>query len=341
MTKEEILQLIRQGESFRLEAKKAEKEVPVSVWESYSAFCNTDGGIILLGVSEDKKTKELYVSGVEDSGKIIQSFWNQINNKQKVSDNLLFNRQVYALSIEDKDIVVIEVPRADRHYKPVFINDNLFAGTYRRNADGDYHCQREEVKAMLRDQADITLDNTIVENVDWQELDKDTIYRFRMRFRNLKPDHVWNTLDEALEGGISDPRNAILFKMFVLVDIGERIGSGLQNLRYVWEQLGQEQPVLRESFSPDRMRLEIPLDESITNPVTNRFDGHNLSERQEAVLCYCREAHSSREILSYLGVSYQSKNIKQYVSDLVEYGLLIPLIPDKPNHPGQKYVSVG
>ena len=46
MTKEEILQLIRQGESFRLEAKKAEKEVPVSVWESYSAFCNTDGGII-------------------------------------------------------------------------------------------------------------------------------------------------------------------------------------------------------------------------------------------------------------------------------------------------------
>ena len=196
MTKEEVLQLIRQGESFRLEAKKAEKEVPASVWESYSAFCNTDGGVILLGVSEDKKNKELYVSGVEDSGKIIQSFWNQINNKQKVSDNLLFNRQVYALSIEDKDVVVIEVPRADRHYKPVFINDNLFAGTYRRNADGDYHCQREEVKAMLRDQADITLDSTIIENVDWQELDKDTIYRFRMRFRNLKPDHIWNTLDD-------------------------------------------------------------------------------------------------------------------------------------------------
>lgn len=38
MTKDDILQLIRQGESFRLEAKRAEKEVPASVWESYSAW---------------------------------------------------------------------------------------------------------------------------------------------------------------------------------------------------------------------------------------------------------------------------------------------------------------
>ena len=38
MTKDDILQLIRQGESFRLEAKRAEKEVSASVWESYSAW---------------------------------------------------------------------------------------------------------------------------------------------------------------------------------------------------------------------------------------------------------------------------------------------------------------
>lgn len=40
--------------------------------------------------------------------KIIQSFWNQINNKQKVSDNPLFHRQVYTFSIEEKDAVAIE-----------------------------------------------------------------------------------------------------------------------------------------------------------------------------------------------------------------------------------------
>ena len=189
MTKEQLLQLIKQGEGFRLEAKKAESDIPETVWESYSAFCNTDGGVILLGVSE-KKDKTLFISGVQNSTKIIQSFWNQINNKQKVSDNLLFDHQVYTLSIDNKEVVIVEVPRADRHYKPVFVKDSLFGGTYRRNAEGDYHCTREEVKAMLRDQSDITSDSMVVEEIDWQELDKDTIYRFRMRFRNLKPDHL-------------------------------------------------------------------------------------------------------------------------------------------------------
>ncbi|WP_368347524.1 hypothetical protein, partial [Parabacteroides merdae] len=46
--------------------------------------------------------------------------------------------------------------------------------------------------------------------------------------------------------------------------------------------------------------------------------------------------------LYYLGVPYHPpKNIKQYVSDLVEYGLLIPLISDNPGHSNQKFVSVG
>ena len=40
--------------------------------------------------------------------KIIQFFWNQINNKQKVSDNPLFYRRVYAFSIEEKNAVAIE-----------------------------------------------------------------------------------------------------------------------------------------------------------------------------------------------------------------------------------------
>lgn len=50
------------------------------------------------------------------------------------------------------------------------------------------------------------------------------------------------------KGGESDPRNKTLMKMFNLIDIGERAGSGVPEMFSVWEDQGWEEPVIEERF---------------------------------------------------------------------------------------------
>ena len=96
-------------EDNRLEAKAAQGGVPKSMWETYSSFANTEGGIILLGV-EQKKDHQLVVEGVDDPHKLISQIWDLVNNRQKVNVNILTERMVRAERVDGKDIVVVEVP---------------------------------------------------------------------------------------------------------------------------------------------------------------------------------------------------------------------------------------
>lgn len=52
-----IKETLLKGERVTLECKRAKAEVPKSVWQTYSAFANTIGGQILLGVDEDLQDK--------------------------------------------------------------------------------------------------------------------------------------------------------------------------------------------------------------------------------------------------------------------------------------------
>jgi predicted HTH transcriptional regulator len=393
-------------ENFHIEAKKALGGVPASLWETYSAFANTDGGIILLGVSEENSV--LKITGVQDVSQKIQNIWNTLNNRNKISANILTEKRIYTQKVEGKDIILINVPRADRHDKPVYINNDLFGGTFRRNAEGDYHCSRQTVKSMLRDQSDSPIDGIVIHELSWKDLDMESIARYRNRFASLKPAHVWNGLDtveflkkigairkneedifcptlaglvmfgtenvitqifpdyfldyreqydnerwsdrvvsnlgewsgnvfdfffriadkvsadikrpfrmlnsfereddtaihqairealanavihadyygkrgiviekrkneirianpgicrpdikEILEGDVSDPRNPIIFKMFALIDIGERAGCGIFNLITLWKQTGWNKPILKENFDAERTTLVIPIE---------------------------------------------------------------------------------
>ena len=80
-------------ENNRIEAKKAAGGLPRSIWETYSAFANTIGGVILLGV-EELPDHSLRPIDLSDPQQLVTEFWNIINNPNKVSVNILSDRNV-------------------------------------------------------------------------------------------------------------------------------------------------------------------------------------------------------------------------------------------------------
>jgi len=124
-------------EGNRLEAKLAKGGVPTSLWETYASFANTDGGLILLGVKENKN-HTFAIEGIDNPEQMEKAFWDGVNNKRVVNINLLNNSDVEIKDVDGKTIIAIHVPRAERIYRPVYKGKDMFTGTYRRNGEGDY-----------------------------------------------------------------------------------------------------------------------------------------------------------------------------------------------------------
>lgn len=92
--------------------------------------------------------------------------------------------------------MVIWVPSAKREQKPVSINDDLFGGTFRRNWEGDYHCTRLQVKTMLRDQTEETMDMEVLDEAEIEDLNQDSIRGYRNSHKSFKPGHPFERLSD-------------------------------------------------------------------------------------------------------------------------------------------------
>ena len=90
----------------------------------------------------------------------------------------------------------------------------------------------------------------------------------------------------------SDPRNKALMKMFNLINIGERAGSGVPNIFNVWEDEGWIEPVIEEKFDPDRTILTLEFkkksgDKKATKKsddkkATKKSDGKKVTKKTQA-----------------------------------------------------------
>lgn len=217
MDMQEIKQLVLGGEKVDFECKKAEKSVPKSVYESYSGFANTKGGYIILGINEDKTKKlpeeRFIIQGIGNPNKQVEDFWNTINGN-KVSVNILKDEDVFIVEEDDISLIVIRVPRADYKFRPVYVGENPYKGTYKRNHEGDYHATEHEVRAMMRDQNPDGNDSLILEYYTIDDTDSETMKHYRQMFQTRNPEHIWNTYDdkqflEVLGGYRKDRRNGI------------------------------------------------------------------------------------------------------------------------------------
>ncbi|MCL2296654.1 MAG: putative DNA binding domain-containing protein [Methanomassiliicoccaceae archaeon] len=185
--------LNEEGASF--EAKSASGGIPLSVWESYSAFANSFGGTIVLGLEETEDGR-LLVKGIKNTDKIVNEVWNTVNNPQKVSCNVLKSDDVKIAEHNGKKLVIINIPRADRHDCPIYINDRMNGGTFRRNGPNDYRCTKPEIAGMMRESADMPIDTSVLEDFDMGDIDRSTLSRYRTFMRLGDEKHIWNTVPD-------------------------------------------------------------------------------------------------------------------------------------------------
>ena len=191
----DINTLLQVGERISFECKKCENQIPKSVWETYSSFANTVGGIIVLGITEHMEepdqSKRFEITCVNNPTKLKKEFFDTLNSN-KVNRNILIEEDVDIVEYEGHSLLVINIPQVDYRQRPIYINGNMMNGSFKRNYEGDYHCTEDDVKAMIRDANDSGNDSVLMENYTMDDIDANTLAAYRNRFRTANMDHVWN-----------------------------------------------------------------------------------------------------------------------------------------------------
>ncbi len=189
--------LLNQTECDDIEFKSAEGGFPENFWDTYSAFANTDGGTIVFGVKE--KNGAFFLNGLtaDQIDKYKKTFWTNVNNRSTISCNLMKERDVIVATYKGYNFMLFFVPRANNEQRPVFRTNNPYNGTFKRNYEGDYKCTEKEVRRMFADADDMhPADSRILKNYTMDDIDGETLAKYRQLFKTSSPDHPWLSLSD-------------------------------------------------------------------------------------------------------------------------------------------------
>jgi ATP-dependent DNA helicase RecG len=79
------------------------------------------------------------------------------------------------------------------------------------------------------------------------------------RFEFSNPGSLLVSLEQLLRGGVSECRNKNLQKMFALLGVGEKAGSGMDKIRAGWSSQHWRLPMIREYLDPERVVCTLPM----------------------------------------------------------------------------------
>ena len=159
------------------------------------------------------------------------------------------------------------------------------------------------------------------------------IVKERSRISLSNPGNFRIDIEAAKSGGVSDPRNAALIKMFNLVNIGERAGSGIPNIYSVWKKQGWKLPVLSESYDPDRITLSLTIEKTSDKKVGTKSndkkvgiksnDNRIASGQKRAIIGYLTDhiQATSSELSILLGVG--KERTRKILRELVAEEIIV------------------
>lgn len=119
-------------------------------------------------------------------------------------------------------------------------------------------------------------------NADYHGLRGIVIKKTPEKLILANPGYIRTGKKQMRMGGESDPRNKSLMKMFNLINIGERAGSGVPNIFNVWEDEGLEEPIIEERFNPERTIVTLSFKKkSIREKVSEKSVEKRLTKRTQ------------------------------------------------------------
>jgi ATP-dependent DNA helicase RecG len=167
-------------EGMHLEFKEARQGVPKSIWETISAFANTKGGKVLLGVTDDKSVVDLV-----DPDQIQSDVASTLLRALTPSIQAIVN----VVELEGCRLVEIDVPEAEPYLKPVYITSRgVSNGAYRRIGSSDIRMTDEDLTRIAAERSGVSPDQQVAFGSSIEMLDSDLIRRYRNRLRIVRPD---------------------------------------------------------------------------------------------------------------------------------------------------------